>query len=155
MPTPTLDDIRNAIAGKIAAVPNIGKVYAYERFAKAEKDFRTLYASGGSILGWNVRRASKTETSSAPGRWWVTNKWVIKGFLSLDDAAESELVFDGLVEAIGDTFRDDVTLGGVVDSTVLQNPNVAGIQVEDSGPVMFAGVLCHSARLALHTRHYI
>lgn len=152
---PTLAQIRNAIAAKIAAVQNIGQVYAFERFAKAEKDFRLMYLSTDRILGWNVRRVSKTETSPATGRWHVTNRWQIKGFLSLDDESESELIFDGLIEAIGDAFREDETLGGLVDSTVLENPNVAGIQVEDSGPVMFAGVLCHSARLALYTRNSI
>jgi hypothetical protein len=30
----------------------------------------------------------------------------------------------------------------------------AGVQVPESGPVMFAGVLCHAARLTLATRHY-
>lgn len=152
---PTLDDIRNAIVTTIATVPNIGHVHGFERFAKAEKDFRTLYESGGKILGWNVRRISKTETSGAIGRWSVTNKWLIKGFMGLDDSGNSEPIFDRLIEAIGDAFRIDETLGGVVDSTVLENPNVAGIQVEDAGPVMFAGVLCHSARLALFTRHSI
>lgn len=152
---PTLADIRNAITTKITGVSGVGKVYDFERFAKAEKDFRTLYESGGRILGWNVRRISKTETSGNIGVWVVTNKWQIKGFMSLDDSAGSELVFDGLIEAIGDAFRADETLSGVVASTALESPDVAGIQVEDAGPVMFAGVLCHSARLALYTRHYL
>ena len=152
---PTLGEIRDAIANKIAAVPNVGKVHNYERWTKAEKDFRGFYEYDQRILGWNVRRVSKAETSDALGRWNITNQWMIKGFLSLDDAAGSELIFDNLIEAIGDAFRTDETLGGVVDSTVLENPNVAGIQVEDSGPVTFAGVLCHSVRLALFTRHSI
>jgi hypothetical protein len=83
----------------------------------------------------------------------VLNKWRISGFLSLDDANQSEIVFDNLVEAVCDAFRADETLGGLIAGTVMDNPNVAGIQVEDSGPVMFAGVLCHSARLVLYTWH--
>lgn len=152
---PTLDEIRNAIAVRIAAVPNVGKVHAFERFAKAEKEFRTLYESSGKILGWNVRRVTKKTASPALGRWQVTNGWQIKGFMSLDDAGNSELVFDNLVEEIGEAFRLDETLGGLIDGTVLDSPDVSGIQVDDSGPVMFAGVLCHSARLALYTRHSI
>ena len=31
---------------------------------------------------------------------------------------------------------------------------VAGLQVADSGPVLFAGVLCHAARLVLQTRFF-
>ncbi|MCP4700274.1 MAG: hypothetical protein GY862_25995 [Gammaproteobacteria bacterium] len=43
------------------------------------------------------------------------------------------------------------TLGGVVCSTV--DDSQAGIQIVDSMPVMFAGVLCHSAKLKLNTWH--
>jgi hypothetical protein len=150
---PTLDQIRNAIAAKIAAVPDIGKVHEYERFAKGEKDFRTLYEHNGQIRGWNVRRLTKAENAPAQGCYNVLNKWRISGFLSLDDANQSEIVFDNLVEAVCDAFRADETLGGLIAGTVMDNPNVAGIQVEDSGPVMFAGVLCHSARLVLYTWH--
>lgn len=154
MPAPTLDEIRTAIAAGIAAVPDVGMVHAFERFAKNESKFRTLYESGGKILGWNVRRVKTSEKSDALGRWMVTHYWAIKGFMSLDDEGDSELVFDRKIEAIGERFRTDETLGGVVDTTVIEE-DVAGIQVEDSGPVMFAGVLCHSAKLGLVTRHWI
>lgn len=150
---PTLDQIRNAIAAKIAAVPDSGKVHSYERFAKGEKDFRALYEHGGQVRGWNIRRLTKAETSPALGTYNVLNKWRISGFISLDDAGQSEIVFDNLVEAVCDAFRTDETLGGLIAGTVMDNPNVSGIQVEDSGPVMFAGVLCHSARLVLYTWH--
>lgn len=155
MAEPTLDEIRNAIVAKIDGVPNVGQVHGFERYAKAEKDFRAMYEASGKILGWNVRRVSKQTTSPATGRWHATNKWQIKGFMSIDDAGNSELVFDNKIEEIGEAFRLDETLGGLIDGTVLDSPDVAGIQVEDSGPVMFAGVLCHSARLALYTRHSI
>lgn len=150
---PILDQIRNAIAAKLASVTDIGKVHAFERFAKGEKDFRTLYEHNGQVRGWNIRRLTKAETSPALGVTSVLNKWRISGFMSLEDSAGSELVFDNLVEAVCDAFRNDETLGGLIAGTVMDNPNVAGIQVEDSGPVMFAGVLCHSARLVLYTWH--
>jgi hypothetical protein len=150
---PTLMQIRDAIALKIATVPEIGQVHRFERFAKGEKDFRTQYEHNGQVRGWNVRRISRTETSPALGISNIVNKWRISGFMSLEDATGSELVFDDLVEALCQKFRDDETLGDLIAGTVLENPNVAGIQVEDSGPVMFAGVLCHSARLVLYTWH--
>jgi hypothetical protein len=152
MPT-RLDQIRAAIAAKIAAVPDAGKVHEYERFAKGAKDFAALYQHNGQIRGWNIRRLTKAEKSPVIGKYNVINKWRISGFMSLEDATASEIVFDNLVEAVCDAFRTDETLGGVVASTVLESPDVAGIQVEDSGPVMFAGVLCHSARLVLYTWH--
>jgi hypothetical protein len=87
------------------------------------------------------------------GSYNVLNRWRISGFMSLEDSSASEIVFDNLVEAVCDAFRSDETLGGLIAGTVMDSPNVAGIQVEDSGPVMFAGVLCHSARLVLYTWH--
>ncbi len=150
---PTLDDIRTAIAAGISSVPGVGMVHTFERFAKANSEFRPLYESAGKILGWNVRRVRTEEKSDAAGQWMVTHTWSIKGFMGLDDGGDSELVFDRLVEAIRDRFRADETLGGVVDTTVVED--VAGIQVDDSGPVMFAGVLCHSVKLRLVTRHWI
>lgn len=153
MTTPTLTQIRDAIAAKVAGVSNIGKVHKFERFAKGEKDFRAMYDHNGQIRGWNIRRIARTETSPALGTLNVVNKWRISGFVSLEDSAESELVFDGLVEGLCAAFRADETLGDLIAGTVLENPNVAGLQVEDSGPVMFAGVLCHSARCILYTWH--
>jgi len=150
---PTLTQIRAAIVAKIYTVANIGNVHAFERFAKGEKDFRTLYEYSGQVRGWNVRRLTRRETSPALGRSHVVNKWRISGFMSLSDADGSELAFDGLIEDLCAAFRADETLGGLIAGTVLENPNVAGLQVEDSGPVMFAGVLCHSARCILYTWH--
>ncbi len=153
MTAPTLTQIRDAIAAKVETVASIGKVHKFERFAKGEKDFRTMYEHNGQVRGWNIRRISRTETSPALGILNVVSKWRISGFMSMSDADSSELVFDGLVEDLCAAFRTDETLGGLIAGTVLENPNVAGLQIEDSGPVMFAGVLCHSARCILYTWH--
>jgi hypothetical protein len=153
MPAPTLKQERDAIAAKMATVPNIGKVHVFERFAKAEKEFKAFYEYQGQIRGWNIRRITRSENSQALGISNVVNKWRISGFMSMSDADHSELVFDDLIEAVCEVFRADETLGGLIAGKWLQNPNVAGIQVEDSGPVMFSGVLCHSARLILYTWH--
>ena len=152
--TVTLAQIRDAIAAKMATVENIGIVHKYERFAKGEKDFRTLYDFNGQILGWNIRRITRVETSQMFGSSEIVNKWRVRGFMSLADALSSELTFDGLVEDLCAAFRADETLGGLINSTVIPaQGNIAGLQEEDSGPVMFSGVLCHSASLALYTWH--
>lgn len=153
MTSPTHTQIRNAIAAVISGVTDIGKVHKFERFSKGEKDFRTQYDYNGQVRGWNVRRISRSETPVAVGVHNVISRWRISGFMSLSDADESELVFDTLLDDLCSAFRADETLGDVVASTVLDNPNVAGLQIEDAGPVMFAGVLCHSARGILHTWH--
>ncbi len=147
--------IRAAIAEKVQLVPTIGRVHEYERYATSKTDLKALYESNGQIRGWFVRRVGTTETmpDTRLGRTAVDNRWQLRGYMSLADAAVSEIEFDGLVEQIQRAFRTDETLGGVVHTTFFQDQ--AGLQVDDLGPVLFAGVLCHSARLSLRTRHWI
>jgi hypothetical protein len=154
---PTEADVRAAIKAKVEGVANIGTVHDYERYAKNLAEFRALYeaAIGGNdqVRGWHIRRMTRRESSPHEGRWIVILGWRVQGYMSFEDAAASEKTFDNLVEDLVDAFRADETLGDVVDSTIVGGD--AGLQVEDSGPVMFGGVLCHSARCRLMTRHYV
>jgi hypothetical protein len=145
----SLETIRAAIVAKLNAIPGIGLVHGYERFASGEKDFRAMYSNGSRILGWHVRRVATEETSVALGRWQTIHRWEIRGYAGLSDADASEIAMDNLMEAIRDAFRADDSLGGAVDTCT--RPDAAGIQIADSGPVMFAGVLCHGVRLTLRT----
>lgn len=148
----TLQQIRDAIKATMDAVPGVGIVHNRERYIESLADFKTLFVTGAELKGWIIRRTGFRVTSSALGRDTVVNRWRIDGWAGFDDAASSELAFDNLIEEIRAAFRADESLGGVVAGTVIDGE--AGIQLDDSGPVMFAKVLCHSARLRLATRHY-
>lgn len=152
---PTLAEVRAAVHGVVAGVSGIGVVHDYERFASGSDDFKALYysATHAQIRGWNLRRVARAEASNARGRHMVTARWQIRGYLALDDSAASEKTFDSLVEDVIDAFRADDTLGGVVDTCIVGD--AAGAQLEEAGPVMLAGALCHGARLALATRWYL
>lgn len=149
-----LDDIRATIVAKMQSVEGIGLVHNYERFADKSSDMKALYVSGAApnklLLGWYVRRMGfkKTKVNT---RYEITNRWRITGFMALDDAAGSELLFDALIERIDSEFMKDSNLGGVVFS--LTDGDKSGLQLDDSGPLMFAGVLSHGARLSLSTTH--
>lgn len=153
----TVTAIRDAIVTKLDAIPSIGRVHGFERYAADFKALADLYvATIGNkpqLRGWFVQRTGTSETSRALGRYEETISWRIRGFMALSDATQSEFSFDALLEAIRDAFRSDETLGGTVASTVTDE--AAGIQIEESGPVMFAGVLCHAATLRLATRRYL
>lgn len=153
MPAPTLAQIRAAIKAKLEAVATIGTVHDYERFSKRDAEFQALYKTSNTIKGWNIRRVSTREARLAVGRYQVFHRWRIRGYMALDDSAASEKTFDTLIEAVKDAFRADETLSGLVKD-LLESEQQFGIQVEDSGPVMFAGVLCHGARLGLTTMHF-
>ena len=145
----SLETIRAAIVDKLDSIPGIGRVHSYERFASTNAKFVELYATGGQIRGWHVRRVATTQTSYAVGRWQTVHVWEVRGYVSLSDADASEIALDALVESIRAAFHADDSLGGVVDTC--ERPDSAGVQLVDSGPVMFAGVLCHGVRLKLYT----
>lgn len=140
-------DLRAAIAAKLASVANIGVVHEYERYAKDEANFRALYAVGDRLSGWHIRRTARRETAVFNE---VLTTWEIRGFMALEDAAATELLFDEQIDRILDAWRADPTLGGAV----LYPRDEAGAvpALVDSGPAMFCGVLCHAARLQLETR---
>lgn len=148
----TLATIRAAIKSKLEGVTGIGQVHDYERYSKNTGDFKTFYLDTNKILGWHIRRLSNKQTRPYLGRWVIVNEWRLRGFRSLDDSAATEKTFDDLIEAITTAFKADDTLGGVIDTMVLDNGT--GISLLKSQPVMLAGILCHAAELQLFTRHY-
>lgn len=149
--------VRAAIVATLQGVPAIGRVNEYERYAADMAALEALYVTeidgAQQLRGWYVSRTSRRENSPALGRYVITEGWRIRGFMALADDAESELVFDALCEAVIAAFRSDETLAGAVASTV-RDDGTSGPQME-AGPVMFAGVLCHSATLTLTTRRYL
>ena len=140
--------IRAAIVARLQSVPGIGRVHAYEPYAASDAPFRELYAIGGKILGWHLRRVGRREVNDENE---VHTDWEIRGFMALADGGASELAFDALLEAIFDAWRADPTLGGLAMWPKDEGSFVPDLA--DSGPAMFAGVLCHAARLRLLTRH--
>lgn len=152
----TLDDIRAAIVAELNAITDIGIVHDYERYAAREGDFRTLYlydlgAGGQQIRGWYVRRLSTVQTREVMGSHEDIHRWLIRGFMAIDDATASEKTFDTLIEAIRERFRANNNLGGLIAS--VYSPDGKGVELEESQPVLFGGVLCHSARFRLYTSH--
>lgn len=157
----SLAQVRTAIVTRLAAVPDIGAVHAYERYAKDLAQLRKLYhsPSHGDVRGAWVRRVSTAETGNVFERTVEHVRWRLFLVRSLDDAGQSELGFEAVIEAVRGAFRPDDALGGLVDQCSVPaggtSSGEAGIQVEDSGPAMFTGVLCHCARLSLNTIRYL
>ena len=147
--------IRAAIVETVETVPDIGCVHAFERYASDRTRLRALYVSsiGGrdQLRGWFIRRKEFSAARTGASRRTITTTWEIVGYMALADEAETELAFDGLVDAIADAFQANPSLNGTVVTTIFDDG--AGLSQADSGPVMFAGVLCHAVSLQLKTRH--
>lgn len=165
MTTPTtLAASRSALLALLRAVPAVGVVHACEPYADGEHGFKQAYlythadpamdafAAAPHIRGWYVRRTATSEVN-ANGRILNEHTWLVRGYMAFQTAIESELIFDDLVERMRDAVRVDGSLGlaGLLGSSVAQE---RGVQVASAGPVIFAGLLCHSAALELKTRNW-
>lgn len=139
--------IRTAIVALLKTVPGIGEVHDRERYSATDKDLRALYGVD-RLRGWHVVRVGRRESADFSV---VETDWEIRGFMAFDDRSQSGLAFDGLIDAIVDAWRADPKLGDLVMWPQDGQPIVPSLT--DAGPVMFAGVLCHSCRLKHTTRH--
>lgn len=160
----TLAATRTALLALLRTVPAVGVVHPCERYATDERGFKQAYlythsdpaadAFGAEphIRGWYIRRTGTTEVN-ANGRILNEHTWLVRGYLSFKDAIASELIFDDLVERMRDVARMDASLGlpGLLGASVAEE---RGVQVGSAGPVVFAGVLCHSVTMELKTRNW-
>lgn len=151
--------VRAAIADRLASVDDIGVVHAYERYANDLAGLKQLYwsAAHNQVRGWFVRRFATRESGNIQAHTVEQARWRIVGVMSLGDAAGTELVFDELLERVRNAFAADETLGGTVAQCTDPDSQSGDscIQIDDAGPVMFGGVLCHGARLRLTTTRYL
>jgi len=157
-----LATIRSAIVALAQAVPHIGPVHDRQRFHRNEAEFRRLFVTdlpGGTqqLRGWTLTRESTQELAVAFGRGAERHTWQVRGYMALNDEQASELAFDELIEAFRDAVRADPTFGGTCEPDPMgamgEGPQY--VQVLDAGPVMFCGVLCHSAVLQFTTWSYL
>lgn len=153
--------VRDAIVARVSSVPEVGVVHNRERYAHALDKLKTLYwsAAHGQIRGWFLRRERTREHGQISDSSVEQIRWRLTFVMSFDDEASSELVFDDLIELVRDAFRVDDTLdGSVAQCSVPQDGGGSletGLQLDDCGPAMFGGVLCHVARLGLTTIRYL
>jgi hypothetical protein len=155
------DFVRDSIIAKLNTIPDIGQVHSYQRYAARTKNMADLYsytpagATVAQLRGWFVRRV-KVVDKFGPG-WMVTEdtQWLIRGYLAVEDSGASEKVFDGLIDQVRGAFRiyaelEDTQLTAGAFTTRVENQS--GASLEDSAPVLFCDVLCHSAKISLITR---
>ena len=166
MATSNYRQIGQAIAAELAAVPEIGRVHAFQRYAadlaRYLDHFRWEAPDGrGQLRGWLVTREAAREEpgsfSGSQGQSFTpagvnrrTHTFLLFGVMGLEDGAASELVFQDLVEAVCDRFRDNKVLrlqdpsgqARVATLERLHPPQVDAVEVRQ-----FGAALCHAAEL--------
>jgi hypothetical protein len=150
--------IRDFISARLNTVPNIGTVHSYQRYADREKQLADLYQYNGRLHGWFVRRTAVVERTLSAGINTEQSTWLIRGYLAINDVVSSEVEFDALLDGIRGVFRTDgfkpwleMTNGEQISLVYTEQllKEQIGFAVLDSQPVLFSGVLCHSAQCQL------
>jgi len=140
------------IKAKLLSVENVGVVHDYERQASTESKFLELFTIPGpdhkkSVLGWELTRASARETKRG-STFFRHHRFVAKGYMGLQDAIETDKLFQVLIEKIAAKFRTAEPAGGDADHWYYMdglNPNNSCVQADQIDQRMFGGVLCHHA----------
>lgn len=149
----TTEAVRAAIVATLKTVPGMGAVHDRERYASQQTALQALYVvqtdEGKQLHGWFVRRLGFSAKQWAPRQRLVRTRWQLRGFMALKDETASEIAFDAVIDGVRRAIDVDPTLGGAVFGTSLDDE--IGAQLAASGPVMFAGVLCHAADMTLIT----
>lgn len=147
----SLETIRAAIRDRMLTVDGIGVVHAYERYAAREKEFADLYMYGAAaepkrLLGWNIRRVATREFAYSSLRNRVEIDFALRGWMAIEDARQTEILMDGLVEKLRAAWRRDPSFNGIFNGPI-PDGQPFGLQLVESQPYMLGGVLCHGVRL--------
>ena len=164
--TGTIDDarIREAIAARLLHLNcpenTIGTVHDHEVYCRKEGDLLRCYKAPGrdELNGWYVRRTGQARGALNP--FLVETGWRARGFYALGeeggDGVASELAFDDQVDRVIGALRSPWDAELPVPDLPAEVPvswvSASGWEME-SAPVLFAGVLCHSAIVEFRTAH--
>ncbi len=139
--------IRTAIYNAVDGVSDSGLVHDYERWAGDWTAFLALFkttiSSTDQIRGWEVgyRGWAPGDPREFSAIHLRTHRFLVAGYLGLDDSAETEKTMSILAELVADTLKDDATLKGLaffaIEPILLFEPR------------MFGGTLCHYAELTI------
>lgn len=152
-----LEAIRAEIVARMRSVANVGVVHDHEPYAKDMAGLQAFYVSeieGERVLrGWFVQRVATDREAASKEMRRTVHTWRIRGYMALSEEAGSEIAFDAMIEALRARFdSNDYMLDLNLDTLA---DEVAGLQLKESKPVLFAGVLCHAAELALYTSEWV
>jgi len=142
--------IRAAIYTVLRAVEDIGKVYDYERWTSDWTTFinlfKTTISNEDRILGWEISRRSVGEKQAVIKAGSQAHEddhlFIIRGYMAVNDASETEKTFNQLIENIRTAFRENKNLNGACE----RHGRIQAPIIEFR---TFGGVLCHYTELNL------
>ncbi len=146
-------EIVTDIKAKMDAVTDVGVVHKYYRWNKGWKEFIEYFTytptnQPKQIRGWEITRISGAEHKR--GVYFRHYKFRLSGYMSLQDASETDIEFQGLIDEVCNAFRNVEDQGGATwyymdgDNETDSSPQIPVIK-----PKMFGNVLCHTTEIIL------
>lgn len=141
--------IRGTLAAILEGVANIGEVHDYERMStewdKFLAHFKTWIDGEEVIRGWTVGYAGMAaRTAEFAGVSFRDHRFVLRGYLGLNDANESEKAAAALAEAVCDALDSEEALH---DGSIYYETSLASVPRFETR--LFGGVLCHYIEIAV------
>lgn len=139
------ETIRDAIVTRLNTVASIGQVHNRERYSADWSAYLGQFknAATGDIRGWTVTFGGLTGTPYRGAANRRAYEFVIRGYLGLDDSANTETAFYNLVEAVLDALDGRTDLG---DTDVIDF-SVGPASVRAAEPRQLGSVLVHYAEI--------
>lgn len=141
-------EILAAVKAKLEDIPNIGKVYARQRFAadwsKYLGLFKTTVGGQEQIRGWVVTLDENNPMAPSLDEFGEVNRTynvLIWGMLGFQDASNTEGAFFDLCETIADSLDAEVDLG----LSYVTKGGVGPTSWRRQDLRQFGSVLCHYA----------
>lgn len=146
-----LSNIITAVATILGGVTNVGKVYSYRRWAADEASFKSLFATGSTILAWTITRES-TETDDFDGGSHDYHAIVLRGWMGVKDSADTEATFQALVESVRAAFQTnrELFVTGTANAEFSER-----IKVRKVDYVKYGEYFCHYAELELKVKDIV
>jgi hypothetical protein len=140
------------IKAKLTEIADIGLVHTYSRWSNDMNKFLALFSRDlgngkKEIRGWEMTRVAAPEKKDG-NTFLRIHRIKLSGYMGLQDAEGTELIFQGLVEEISDKFRTaEPADGDAAPWWYMDGPNSRNscVQVETIDSRMYGAVLCHHA----------
>ena len=153
--------VRAQINTVVAAVTNIGGVHDYERWSDDWSAFLTQHkvtiSSVDQIRTWLIGYRGFPE-SVTDGQFNIVpgarrHRFMIFGFLGLDDSAGTEKTFSALAEAVCDALDGDNGAGGLHNPASFLYAHPAMLVTVDMR--VYGDVLCHYAEIQMEVEEVV
>ena len=146
--------MRTALKTILDTVSNVGQTHNRSRLATDWSTFldrfKTTISSVKQIRGWQIQFRGIPESAWHQHDGVIRRyRWLLQGFMGLDDSAETEPTFAALAEDVVQALDASATLHDG-QTYYLAPPAVMGVFEER----VFGGVLCHYVEITQEIEEY-